>query len=56
MKRVLVVGVILSSCAAQPSGEDRFVATPPDRASFPPVADLLEHRCGSLDCEEVQRR
>ncbi len=22
----------------------------PDRASFPPVADLLVHRCGTLDC------
>jgi hypothetical protein len=22
----------------------------PDRASFPPVADVLVHRCGTLDC------
>ena len=46
---------LLLACSAPPS-DSRFVATPPDRASFPPVADLLVHRCGSLDCHgKVER-
>ena len=33
-----------------PESDQRIVAAAPDRASFPPVADLLVHRCGTLDC------
>jgi hypothetical protein len=33
-----------------PSSDPRFVATTPDRASFPAVSELLGHRCGTLDC------
>lgn len=40
---------ILFACSTPPS-DARVVATTPDRASFPPVATLLVHRCGSLDC------
>jgi hypothetical protein len=44
-----------AACSA-PSADSRFVATAPDRASFPLVADLLVHRCGSLDCHgKVER-
>jgi hypothetical protein len=32
------------------------VETIPDRASFPPVSDLLDHRCGTLDCHGVTYR
>jgi hypothetical protein len=46
VKRV-VLFVIALACAPT---ETRNVATVPDRASFPPVADLLVHRCGTLDC------
>jgi hypothetical protein len=42
-----LVGVL--ACSSPPS-DARVVAAPPDRASFPAVADVLEHRCGSLDC------
>jgi hypothetical protein len=34
----------------------RVVVTPPDRASFPAVAELLVHRCGSLDCHGTRAR
>jgi hypothetical protein len=40
--------VIALACAPNPDA--RSVETMPDRASFPPVADLLVHRCGTLDC------
>jgi hypothetical protein len=46
----------LVACAAPPSSDPRFVATLPDRASFPPVAALLEHSCGSLDCHGTVSR
>ena len=45
----LLTAALIAACST-PSSDARFVATPPDRASFPPVADLLDHRCGSLDC------
>jgi hypothetical protein len=36
--------------------DPRFVETVPDRASFAPVSDLLDHRCGTLDCHGVTYR
>jgi hypothetical protein len=39
-----------------PSSEARFVATPPDRASFPPVAQMLVVTCGTLDCHGTVAR
>ncbi|MEO7109200.1 MAG: hypothetical protein ABI183_02080 [Polyangiaceae bacterium] len=34
-----------------PASNDRYVQTSlPDQASFPPVAMMLELKCGSLDC------
>jgi hypothetical protein len=38
------------------NSDDRVIASVPDRASFPPVADLLDHRCGTLDCHGVTYR
>ncbi len=52
--RALVV-IALSACGvalacSTPAPDARFVETVPDRATFPPVAELLVHRCGTLDC------
>jgi len=44
-----------SACSAPPP-DARFVATPPDRATFPPVAEELVHRCGTLDCHGSSSR
>lgn len=46
---LLVTLVVVSACSS-PSNDARVVPAVPDRASFPAVADLLEHRCGTLDC------
>lgn len=45
----------LYACSS-PEPDPRFIATAPDRASFPPVADLLVHRCGTLDCHGTSFR
>ncbi len=52
--RALVV-IALAACGvalacSTPAPDARFVETVPDRATFPPVAELLVHRCGTLDC------
>jgi hypothetical protein len=44
-----------ASCSTPPS-EGHFVETVPDRASFPPVAQMLVHTCGSLDCHGTAYR
>lgn len=44
------MGLGLAAACSAPPSDSRFVATAPDRATFAPVADLLVHRCGSLDC------
>jgi hypothetical protein len=41
--------LVIMACTF-PSSTATNTATPPDRASFPPVADLLGKRCGTLDC------
>ena len=50
-----VAGIASAACVTANEG-DRSVATPPDRATFPAVADLLAHRCGTLDCHGVTYR
>jgi hypothetical protein len=56
------LGVILGgvggllSCVTAPSDPRFVVEQPPDRASFPVVSALLEHRCGTLDCHGVTFR
>ena len=53
----LITALFAALCACStPESDPRFVATRPDRASFPPVADLLVHRCGTLDCHGTSSR
>jgi hypothetical protein len=44
----LVIG--LGAACSTPPSDARFVVTPPDAASFPPVAAMLVQACGTLDC------
>jgi hypothetical protein len=48
--------VVLAIACAGTSPDARNVETMPDRASFAPVADLLVHRCGTLDCHGATYR
>ncbi len=53
MKRTLTVlgaALALASCSIPPTGSTYTPAALPDAASFPPVAQLLDVRCGSLNC------
>jgi hypothetical protein len=55
---VLVPGaaaLFASACSDVSSGA-RIGVVGPDESQFPPVADLLEHRCGSLDCHGSAQR
>lgn len=45
----IAVGAI-GACADVPKPDDRLEIVGPDRASFPPVEDLLVARCGTVDC------
>jgi hypothetical protein len=58
MKHALIaLGVVMVAAACVTENGDATVAeTPPDRASFPVVADLLVHRCGTLDCHGMVGR
>jgi hypothetical protein len=47
---LLLVLLIVVACSASSASDERFVATTPDRASFPHVAEMLVHTCGTLDC------
>jgi hypothetical protein len=47
--RPIVLLLVVVACTF-PSSTATNAVTPPDRASFPPVADLLGKRCGTLDC------
>jgi hypothetical protein len=51
----LAIAAAAVACSS-PSPDQRFVATVPDRASFPAVAQLYVHRCGSLDCHGTPYR
>jgi hypothetical protein len=42
--------VALPLACSSPPADARFVATPPDATSFPPVALMLIQACGTLDC------
>ena len=53
---VLVACWLVALACSSPPADGRFVATAPDRASFPVVADLLVHRCGSLYCHGMTAR
>jgi hypothetical protein len=47
----LVVAVACSTPA-----DSRYVATPADATTFRPVAQMLVHHCGSLDCHGTPQR
>ena len=53
---VTAAWIAAAAACATPSSEGRFVATPPDRASFPPVAQMLVVTCGTLDCHGTVAR
>jgi hypothetical protein len=46
---MLGLGFVVVFACSTPSNST-FTGAVPDRASFPPVADLLGKRCGTLDC------
>ena len=47
----LVMAIGLAACwCSGPSVEERTPFTPPPRAGFEPVSNMLHARCGSLDC------
>jgi hypothetical protein len=53
----LAVGLLVAVAACVTESADTRVAPPaPDRATFPAVSDLLDHRCGTLDCHGVTFR
>jgi hypothetical protein len=52
----LLGGILLSFACVTTSADPRVIERTPDRASFPVVSDLLDHRCGTLDCHGVTYR
>ncbi|AKV02282.1 hypothetical protein AKJ09_08945 [Labilithrix luteola] len=52
----LVVMALAPSGCSSPDATLRVDAGGPDRASFKPVANMLGHRCGSLDCHGSRYR
>jgi hypothetical protein len=44
------LGACLAACSAVQQERIGVDAPPSDEASFGPVGDMLEHRCGTLDC------
>lgn len=51
----LGLGLVAMACSAFPDAAQISIVTP-DRATFPPVSLLLDHRCGSLDCHGARTR
>ncbi len=52
----LPIAIAIATACATPSADTRFVATPPDRATFAPVAQMLVQTCGTLDCHGTVAR
>jgi hypothetical protein len=55
---ILAAGAIalgIAACSSVPA-DSRIGVFAPDRAQFPPIADFLDHRCGSLDCHGNSQR
>jgi len=48
--KLRAITCLLIMACTFPSSTDTNTVTTPDRATFPPVADLLGKRCGTLDC------
>jgi hypothetical protein len=53
---VAPLGSIPWSPACSPPDNGRIGVDAPDETLFPPVADLLAYRCGSLDCHGSPQR
>lgn len=53
---VLALACALAAACTAPPDDARVGILAPDRATFPPVAQLLDHRCGSLDCHGARTR
>jgi hypothetical protein len=51
----IVLGV-LAACSIPPSDSRSTPAALPDASTFPPVAQLLDVRCGSVDCHGTVAR
>jgi hypothetical protein len=47
---VCTVQVVAIFACSLPDSNDRFSGNFPDQTQFQPVADMMIHRCGSLDC------
>jgi hypothetical protein len=60
MTRLALLSVVsfvaLGSACSGPPSDERYLFTGPPRASFPPAADALAARCGSVDCHGVAPR
>jgi len=50
-----IVVAVVAACST-PSSNGRYVESVPDRATFPHVAQMLVHTCGSLDCHGTRYR
>jgi hypothetical protein len=48
--------MLLGACSIPPSNAAFTESALPDRATFPPLAELLVVRCGSLDCHGTTAR
>ncbi len=55
---VAILMSVLVACffACSPPSDARIGIQAPSRANFPPVADLLDHSCGTLDCHGNSQR
>jgi len=63
MKRLITLLVVVTSLATlawpvscSPPSNARIGVDPPNEGLFPPVADLMAYRCGSLDCHGSPQR
>ncbi len=50
------VAIFAWPIACSPPSNAQFTITAPDARLFPPVADLMGYRCGSLDCHGNAQR
>jgi hypothetical protein len=51
---LLTVAVAVSACSGP--AESTYAITPPSREAFPPVGDVLEAHCGTIDCHGTLAR
>ncbi len=57
LRIILALALVASAAACVTESADTRVAPPvPDRTTFPAVSDLLDRRCGTLDCHGVTYR